>query len=64
MKKILALLISLIFIVTLSMTIGCPKKEEPTPPPAQEAPAPAAPAAPEKPAEAPPAAPEKAPEKK
>lgn len=62
MKKILALLISLIFVVTLSMTIGCPKKEEPkpAPPPA----APAAPAAPEKPAEAPPAAPAKAPEKK
>lgn len=63
MRKILALLISLIFVVTLSMTIGCPKKEEPTPPPAQEAPAPAAPAAPEKPAEAPPAQPA-APEKK
>lgn len=59
MKKILALLISLIFIVTLSMTIGCPKKEEPKP-----TPSPAAPAAPEKPAEAPPAAPEKAPVKK
>jgi len=47
MRKILALLISLIFVVTLTMTIGCPKKEEPKAPPAKEtappAPAPAAP---------------------
>ncbi len=62
MRKILALLISLIFVVTLTMTIGCPKKEEPKAPPAKET-APPAPAAPEKPAEAPPAPPA-APEKK
>ncbi|MEK6692388.1 MAG: hypothetical protein AABY44_03060 [Nitrospirota bacterium] len=63
MRKILALLISFIFVATLSMTIGCPAQEKPKAPPAKEAPAPtpppAAPAAPEKPAEAPPAAPEK-----
>lgn len=68
MRNILALLISLIFVVSLSLTVGCPKKEEPKAPPAKETapePAPpAAPAAPEKPAEAPPAAPEKEPEKK
>lgn len=58
MRRIMALVISLIFVVTLTMTIGCPKQEAPKPaPPAapapekaaeQPAPAPAAPAAPEK----------------
>lgn len=61
MRRIMALVISLIFVVTLTMTIGCPKQEAPKPTP------PAAPAtAPEKPAEqpAPPAPAPAAPEKK
>jgi len=55
MKKIIALVLSLMLLV--AFTIGCKPAEQPK----QEAPAPAAPAAPEKPAEAPaaPAAPEK-----
>ncbi len=58
MKKIIALVLSLMLLVAFS--IGCKPAEQPK----QEAPAPAAPAAPEKPAEAPaapaaPAAPEK-----
>ena len=54
MKRILALLLSLILIVAFGLTIGCKKAEEPK----KEAPAPMAPApAPEKPAETPAPAP-------
>ena len=59
MRRIMALVISLIFVVTLTMTIGCPKQEAPKPaPPAATAPAPEKPAE-QPPAPAAPAAPEK-----
>lgn len=61
MRRIMALVISLIFVVSLTMTIGCPAKQQEAPKP----PAPPAAPAPEKPAEQPPAPPAPAaPEKK
>ena len=61
MKKIFALALSVLMVLSLALTIGCeqkkpeaPKPEAPkTEAPAAPAPAPAAPATPEKPAEAP-----------
>ena len=47
MKKIFAMIISILFLATISFAVvGCSKKEEPAPAPAETA-APAAPATPE-----------------
>ncbi len=61
MKKIFAMIISILFLATISFAVvGCSKKEEPAPAPAAETAAPAAPATPEA-APAAPATPEAAP---
>ncbi|MDH5201800.1 MAG: hypothetical protein OEZ31_01455 [Nitrospirota bacterium] len=60
MKKVLAILLSLVLVVAFSFTVGCQKAEPPKPAP-KPAEAPPAPKAPEKAPEAT-KAPEKAPE--